>query len=198
MRVTGVKGAASGRSAAESPPLGSDQPGGAAKASPRLRMGWVAAGLVAAVAVAAAVFLVGGSPSPQPFTGANLGELGEAMTREWVAGASQGRFEEIARLTYGEMGEPEALDRLARQLHDWAQRFGPPQVEVGVGDVDQLFVIVCVHADYGEARVDGGMLLRDVEGVGLRLWEFRSQLHSDGWSCAGPGFDPSTTTTQPA
>jgi len=49
----------------------------------------------------------------------------------WMDGALTGAFDDIAQLTYGEFGEPAAMERLADQIYDRAENASAePQVTV--------------------------------------------------------------------
>lgn len=145
---------------------------------------------------------LGGSSSPWWLTivlGLTAGLVGCAqsdpqavvMTEKWAEAAVAGDTEEAGHLTYGEAGEPDALDGLARSLTAYRDEYGPPAVEIDdhheLGDLQ----VVCLRFDYQDFAVDGGMVLRMWPGQGLKLWEYRTG-HS---VCIGG--EPGATTTLP-
>lgn len=113
------------------------------------------------------------------------------LTEEWAEAAIAGDLEQAGRLTYGEAGETEALDGLARSLVAYRDEYGAPVVEVNdhnrTGDLE----VACLRFDYGDFAIDGGMVLRTWPDEGLRLWEYRTGLSNcvDG--------RPGVTTTLP-
>lgn len=146
--------------------------------------------LVAAVAcLAVLAFAV-----PVLFFGGDRGPAGgvEAtdLASEWVAGALAGEFSQIAQLTHGEFGEPEALDRLARQLHASADEYGPPSVEIRPLGTGEALAYTCVDVDFGQVRFSGAILARTWPELGIRLWEFRPRTEGCPGSFA-------VTTTMP-
>lgn len=126
------------------------------------------------------------------FSGGGNGPVGSSETtdrvEEWIDGALDGDFEDIARLTYGEFGEPDALDRLARQIYVYAETYGPPAVRIAPFGVDGALDFTCVSIDFSEVRYSGAIVTRTWPELGARLWEFRSNTEG----C--PGFSAATTT----
>lgn len=110
------------------------------------------------------------------------------LVSQWIEGAVEGEFGEIGRLTYGEFGEPEALDRLARQIHAYSEEYGPPSVEIlPLGSGDTLDY-TCVDIRFGDVRYAGAIVTRTWPEIGTRLWEFRTNTEG----C--PGASAATTT----
>lgn len=111
---------------------------------------------------------IDGAATETPVTGVEL-------VARWIDGALTGEFEDITRLTYGEFGEPEAMERLAEQIHDHA-RTAPSEPQVTVTDRGTAGTLTntCFRIDYG-VRVDVGMILtRTWPDLGERVWEYRS------------------------
>jgi hypothetical protein len=125
------------------------------------------------------------------------------LVEDWIDGALKGDFEDIALLTYGESGEPEALDLLAREIHSYADRYGQPTVAISPplegGPISMSQI--CVRLDFDEMVLVGGMVALAWDDLGLRLWEFRQNMQE----CLGASTvttthsaEPSLTTTQSA
>ncbi len=144
--------------------------------------------LVAAVAGIAVLAVI----VPVLFFSSGAGPVGSSETtdrvEEWIDGALNGDFEDIARLTYGEFGEPDALDRLARLIHSHAERYGSPTVGITPYEVEHTFDFTCVELNFGGAILTGAMVTRSWPELGPRLWEFRSNMEG----CLG--FSVVTTT----
>lgn len=113
------------------------------------------------------------------------------LTEQWAEAAVAGDLEQAGQLTYGEAGEPDSLDGLARSLTAYRDEYGPPVVEVDehqeIGDLQ----VVCLRFDYQDFAVDGGMVLRVWPEEGLKLWEYRPGLSN----CVNS--EPGMTTTLP-
>ena len=142
------------------------------------------AGLAVLAAIVPVVFFADSGAGP-------VGSLGTtARVEAWIDGALDGDFEDIAELTYGEAGEPEALDRLARQIHSHAARYGPPTVEITPFEMDHTFDYTCIRLDFGETTVTGAIVTLTWPDLGPRLWEFRNNMEG----CRGSS---AVTTTLP-
>lgn len=143
---------------------------------------------VAAIAVLAVILPV------VLFPGDGGGPVGGSETtdrvEEWIEGALKGDFEDIALLTYGEFGEPEALDRLARLIHSYAEGYGPPTVAISPFEMENTLDFTCVELNFGGAILTGAMVTRSWPELGPRLWEFRSNMEGCPDSSA-------VTTTRP-
>jgi hypothetical protein len=113
------------------------------------------------------------------------------LTKEWAEAAVAGEFEQAGRLTYGEAGEPEGLNGLARTLNAYGGEYGPPVVKVGNHDEIGDLEFVCLRFDYRDFAVDGGMVLRTWPEQGLKLWEYRPGLST----CVD--VEPGATSTLP-
>lgn len=113
------------------------------------------------------------------------------MTEEWAEAAVVGDLDQAGELTYGEAGEPDALEELARSLTAYRNEYGPPVIEIdGYHELGDLQV-VCLRFDYQDFAVDGGMVLRVWPEAGLKLWEYRTGLSN----CVDR--KPGVTTTLP-
>ena len=146
------------------------------------------AGLIAVLAVVTVVWL--GSFAPES-TEVNPASGDAAMVRDWVDGALAGRFDEIASLTYGEFGEPEAMAQLAETLHGYRVQYGEPEMtiepfETNGGDL----AFTCIAVDFGDFEVRGGIVVRAWPDMGRKLWEFRNAM-------TGCAPESSVTTTLP-
>jgi hypothetical protein len=113
------------------------------------------------------------------------------MVRQWLEGALAGRFDDIAALTYGEFGEPEAMAQFAQALHGYQAQYGEPVVtvtpfETSGGDL----AFTCIAVDFSTFQIRGGIVVREWPDQGRRLWEFRNAMIG----CAG---EESVTTTLP-
>lgn len=106
-------------------------------------------------------------PSEVPGTGVEL-------VGRWIDGALVGAFEEIAQLTHGEFGEPEAMERLAGQIHERALA-APDEPRVTVTDrgTDGTQTYTCFRIDYGNEAEVGMILTRTWPDLGERVWEYR-------------------------
>ena len=151
----------------------------------------IGAALIAVSAVVALVWLspFAGRPGPAVDNPA-VGDV--AMVREWLEGALAGQFDEIASLTYGESGEPEALAQLARTLHGYQSQYGEPDIGLAPfqTDSDDL-AFTCMTLGFGDFELTGGVVVRSWPELGRKLWEFRSGMTG----CSG---ETSVTTTLPA
>lgn len=149
------------------------------------------AALIAMSAVVALVWLspFAGGPGPALDTPA-VDDV--AMVREWLEGALAGQFDEIASLTHGESGEPEALAQLAQTLHGYQSQYGEPAIGLAQfqTDSDEL-AFTCMTLAFGDFELTGGMVVRAWPELGRKLWEFRSGMTG----CSG---ETSVTTTLPA
>lgn len=154
---------------------------------------WALVGIVAVVFVVGVPLLLLRPAGPSPDVAGSGVALAEEMVAEWVSGALDGEFDDIARLTYGEFGEPEALDRLARTIHSYQERYGRPTVEIAPYEAGRTHPLrfTCVHLDFGEAALTGAIVTRSWPELGRRLWEFRSNMEG----CPGSS---AVTTTAPA
>lgn len=146
--------------------------------------------LLALVTVVGVVWLVSGrSAAPVATTPNASGDL--AMVEDWVNGALDGRFEEIATLTYGEHGEPEALASLAAEINNRRLQFGEPTVDLfpfAPRGTDLAFT--CIDLDFGGFSIDGALVVREWPDQGRKLWEFRNAME-------GCTSGPPVTTTFP-
>jgi len=107
-------------------------------------------------------------PSEVPGTGVEL-------VGRWIDGALVGAFEDIAQLTYGEFGEPEAMERLAGQIHERAlAALGEPRVTVTDRGTDGTQTYTCFRIEYGNGADVGMILTRTWPDLGERVWESRS------------------------
>jgi hypothetical protein len=113
------------------------------------------------------------------------------LAEEWVNAVLDGEFETARQLTYGEAGEPESLNGLARTLFAYQTEYGQPVIRVGEATISTRGEVVCMRFDYGDFAIDGGMVLRDWPDQGLRLWEYRSG------DSACVDADAAATTTLP-
>jgi hypothetical protein len=109
---------------------------------------------------------------------ASLDMTGRRMVLDWVDAALDGRFQDAADLTYGDAGEPEAMDNFARQLRQLSER-GTPKISifalldpVEAATVEPLEYL-CLNLVFGDQVVSGAMVLRDWDVLGSKIWEFR-------------------------
>ena len=142
------------------------------------------AGIAVLAVIVPVVFFSGDGGVPVGSPGAT------ELVEEWLEGALDGDFEGIARLTHGTAGEPEALDRLARVIHSYAERYGPPTVAISPFEMEGTFDFTCVRLDFDEVILVGGMVTRSWPELGPRLWEFRTNMEG----CLGLSV---VTTTMP-
>lgn len=157
----------------------------------RLRPVGVSMGLIAVLSIVALVLVnpLGGdriptfrAPTPADDTG---------MVREWIDGALAGRFEDISGLAYGEHSEPEALAALAEVIHGYSLQYGEPDTNVNAFETDSSdLAFTCVTLDFGDVRIEGGMVVREWPDLGRRLWEFRTGM-------TGCAAESESTTTLP-
>lgn len=147
-------------------------------------------GLISVLTIVAVVWLIPFGRGPGPAL-ENPAMDDVAMVRDWVEGALAGRFDEIASLTYGESGEPEAMAQLALTLHGYQAQYGEPQVSIAPFETDGgEFAFTCMTVDFGDFNVSGGIVVREWPDLGRKLWEFRSAM-------AGCATDSDVTTTLP-
>ncbi len=118
-------------------------------------------------AVAAVVFVACGSPADD-VTGGDV-----AIVVAWVTESFSGDYERAAEFVFGEMGEPEGMDRLARVVNGYERVSlwlyeAAPDVSGPGSDLRS----VCAVFEGEGGPLFGAVVMRTWD-IGDRIWEFR-------------------------
>ena len=120
-----------------------------------------------ATALAVVVFVACGSPADD-VTGRDV-----AIVEAWVTEVFSGDYERAATFVYGEMGEPEGMDRLARMVNGYERASlwlyeASPDVSGPGSDLRN----VCAVFEGEGLPLFGAIVMRTWD-IGDRIWEFR-------------------------